>query len=58
LESYKKFKHLDILPETQKKLPAQGHFIILWPNLGLKPQERVTKKKLDLEQASVGAWAL
>jgi len=29
--------------------------IILWLYLGLKPHERVTNKRLDLGQASVGA---
>jgi len=34
---------------------ALSVYLILWFNLGLKPQEKVTNKKLDLGQASVGA---
>jgi len=30
-------------------------YITLWLNLDLKPQERVTNKRLDLRQAFVGA---
>jgi len=46
----------NFLPRAQKKLPILGHlYIILWLNLGLKLQERVTYKRLDLGQASVGA---
>jgi len=33
-------------------------YIIHWLYLDLKPQERVTNKRLDLGQASVGAKAL
>jgi len=32
----------------KKKLPTLGIYIIQWLNLGLKPQERVTNKRLDL----------
>jgi len=37
---------------VKKKLPALGHY------LGIKPQERVTNKRLDLGQASVETKAL
>jgi len=50
-KSYKKFKCHDFLPGAQKKLPALGH---LWVYFGLKLQERVTNKRLDLGQASEG----
>jgi hypothetical protein len=41
--------------ELKKASSPWTPFIILWLNLGLKPQERVTNKRLDLGQASVGA---
>jgi len=39
-----------------KKASSRGTlYIILWLNLSLKPQERVTNKRWDLGQGSVGA---
>jgi len=54
LETYKKYKRLDFLPGAQIIITLL-HYIILWLNLGLKPQERITNKRLDLGQASVEA---
>jgi len=51
---------LDFLPRAQKKLTSlcRALHTILWLNLGLKPLERVTNKRLDLGQASAGALGL
>jgi len=40
---------------SQKASSPRTLYIILWLNLGLKPQERETNKRLDLGQDSVGA---
>ena len=51
----KNIKMPRLFAQGSKKLPALGHYIILWFNLSLKPQERVTNNRLDLGQASVAA---
>jgi len=43
---------------SKKASSPRTLYIIIWLNLGLKPQERVTNKRLDLGQASVGTYAL
>jgi len=53
--SYKKLTRLDFLLGLKKASSPRTLSINLWLNLGLKPQERVTNKSLELGHASVGA---
>jgi len=50
-KSYKKFDCLDFFAWGSKKA-SSSRTLNIWLNLGLKPQERVTQKILDLGQAS------